>query len=181
MACASRRSSSCSTICPAPAQKGAMIQKHGKRCTMQPPSPDWALAIRWRPWPTPWDIRRAPCFPIPHGRAVGFFLPYTIEFTARGYLPTRYAEIARFLGLPAGDEAEGAASLSAAIRTLARTHSTSQPRCRRRASPERILRPGLPKLVDNALNDSALLVGLRVPRGRRGGKSFSLRLRRTIY
>ncbi len=58
--------------------------------------------------------------PIPHGRAVGLFLPYTIEFTVRGYLPTRYADIARFLGLPAGDEAEAAASLSAAIRDPAR-------------------------------------------------------------
>ncbi len=59
-------------------------------------------------------------FPIPHGRAVGLFLPYTIEFTTWGDAPTRYGEIARFLGLPAGDAAEGVASLSKAIRDLAR-------------------------------------------------------------
>jgi len=100
--------------------------------------------------------------PLPHGRAVGLLLPYTIEFTARGYLPTRYAEIAQLLRLPAGDEAEGAASLSAAIRTLART--IHQPISLQEAgvSPEDF-EARLPKLVSNALNDSALLVGLRFP------------------
>ncbi|MGD8625172.1 MAG: iron-containing alcohol dehydrogenase, partial [Anaerolineae bacterium] len=58
-------------------------------------------------------------FSLPHGRTVGLALPFTIEFTVRGYLPTRYAEIARFLDLPAGDEPQAAASLAAAIRDLA--------------------------------------------------------------
>jgi len=60
----------------------------------------------------------SPLFGIPHGRAVGLFLPYTIEFTARE-APARYAEIARFLGLCAASD-EGAASLAEAIRDLAR-------------------------------------------------------------
>jgi alcohol dehydrogenase class IV len=100
--------------------------------------------------------------PVPHGRAVGLLLPYTIEFTARGYLPTRYADIARFLGLPAADEAEGVASLVQAIRDLARR--IDQPTSLQAAgiSAEDFERH-LPQLVHNALNDSALLIGLRFP------------------
>jgi alcohol dehydrogenase class IV len=56
-------------------------------------------------------------FHVPHGRAVGLFLPFTIEFTANGG-ESRYGELARFLGLPAKDEAQAAASLVAAIRQL---------------------------------------------------------------
>jgi len=99
---------------------------------------------------------------IPHGRAVGLCLPYTIEFTVRGWLPTRYAEIARFLGLPAADEAEAAASLVEAIRALARR--IGQPTTLRETgiSAEEFEQK-LPKLVDNAINDSAMIVGLRFP------------------
>ncbi|MFQ5893997.1 MAG: iron-containing alcohol dehydrogenase, partial [Nitrospinota bacterium] len=56
-------------------------------------------------------------FHVPHGRAVGLFLPYTIEFIVRGG-GTRYAEIARFLGLAAESEEDGAANLVSAIRGL---------------------------------------------------------------
>jgi len=101
-------------------------------------------------------------FPVPHGRAVGLFLPYTIEFTVRGDLPTRYAEIARFLGLPAADEAESTASLTGAIRDLARR--IGQPTLLREAGISRQdLEAQLPKLVDNALNDSVMLLGQRFP------------------
>ena len=50
-------------------------------------------------------------FHVPHGRAVSLFLPYTIEFCARGERPgsTRYGELARFLGLPCTTEPEAAA------------------------------------------------------------------------
>jgi alcohol dehydrogenase class IV len=100
--------------------------------------------------------------PVPHGRAVGLLLPYTIEFSVRGHLPTRYAEIARFLGLPAADESEGAASLAEAIRDLAR--GIEQPTSLQEAGiPQADFEACLPKLVDHALNDSALLVGLRFP------------------
>jgi alcohol dehydrogenase class IV len=101
-------------------------------------------------------------FHVPHGRAVGLFLPYTIEFSVRGYVPTRYAEIARFLGLPAADEAEAAASLAGAIRDLARR--LQQPLSLREAGigPEDF-EEGLPALVANALNDSAMVIGPRFP------------------
>jgi len=98
----------------------------------------------------------------PHGRAVGLLLPYSIEFTVRGGLPTRYADIARFLGLASLDEAEGAASLVAAIRDLARR--IGQPASLREAgvAPEEF-EACLPQLVSNALNDSATLIGVRFP------------------
>jgi alcohol dehydrogenase class IV len=100
--------------------------------------------------------------PIPHGRAVGLSLPYTIEFTVRGWLPTRYAEIARFLGLPAADEEEAAANLAGAIRDLARR--IDQPTNFREAGiSQEVFEATLPQLVENAINDSVTIVGVRFP------------------
>lgn len=100
--------------------------------------------------------------PIPHGRAVGLCLPYTIEFTVRGWLPTRYADLARVLGLAAGEEAEAAALLAGTIRDLAR--QIDQPTSLHEAgvSPEEF-EEKLPKLVDNAIGDSAMVLALRFP------------------
>jgi alcohol dehydrogenase class IV len=110
-------------------------------------------------------------FPVPHGRAVGLFLPYSIEFTARGYLPTRYREIAHFLGLAAGNEAEAAASLADAIRDLARR--IDQPTSLQEAGISREdFEEKLPKLVDNALNDSAMIIGLRFPEEEEAEQAF---------
>lgn len=100
-------------------------------------------------------------FHVPHGRAVGLFLPYTIEFSVRGG-GTRYAEIARFLGLPATSEEEGAASLASAARGL----------LRRLDQPSTIGELGisladyeaeLEKLVENAENDSCNVTSTRIP------------------
>jgi alcohol dehydrogenase class IV len=101
-------------------------------------------------------------FPVPHGRAVGLFLPYTIEFTVRGGLPTRYADIARFLDLSSAKEGEGALSLTQAIRDLARriNQPTSLKEVGISASD---FETQLPNLVKNALNDSAMTVSLRFP------------------
>lgn len=100
--------------------------------------------------------------PIPHGRAVGLCLPYTVEFSVRGELPTRYGDIARLLGLAASDEAEAAASLAAAVRELAA--SVGQPASLREAG----ILPGtfedtLAAVVENACFDSATLIGSRIP------------------
>jgi alcohol dehydrogenase class IV len=100
--------------------------------------------------------------PIPHGRAVGLCLPYTIEFTVRGEEATRYADIARFLGLPSGDEAEASAALAAAIRDLARR--VEQPTSLQRAGiPREQFEANLPHLVENALNDGTMIVCPRFP------------------
>jgi alcohol dehydrogenase class IV len=99
---------------------------------------------------------------VPHGRAVGLLLPYTIEYTVRGDAPTRYAEVARFLGLAAHTEAEGAASLVGAIRDLARR--IGQPTTLREAGlSDEQFEECLPRLVTNAGGDSATLLGLRCP------------------
>jgi alcohol dehydrogenase class IV len=100
-------------------------------------------------------------FHVPHGRAVGLFLPYTIEFTARGG-GTRYAEIARFLSLPAGDEAEGAASLVQAIRDLARR--IDQPlTIRELGIAQEDFEVNLPRLAANAETDTSMVTSTRVP------------------
>ncbi|MBN1658806.1 MAG: iron-containing alcohol dehydrogenase [Anaerolineae bacterium] len=99
---------------------------------------------------------------LPHGRAVGLCLPYTVEFTARGDVPTRYTGIARALGLPAGDEQEAAASLAAAVRHLATR--LGQPTSLAAAGVSReTFEQAFPLLVDNALNDSATTVSPRFP------------------
>jgi alcohol dehydrogenase class IV len=100
--------------------------------------------------------------PIPHGRAVGLCLPYTVEFTLRGYLPTRYAEIARFLGLPAADEGQAVTSLVQAVRDLARR--IDQPLSLQAAGiPREVFLAQLPALMENAVNDSAMTVAPRFP------------------
>ncbi|GAB4528805.1 MAG: iron-containing alcohol dehydrogenase [Anaerolineae bacterium] len=99
---------------------------------------------------------------IPHGRAVSLFLPYTIQFNVREEGVTRYADIARFLGLPAADEREGAASLVSAIRELER--QVEQPLSIRQALPE--LKPDdfathLDRLVENAEMDATIVASPR--------------------
>jgi alcohol dehydrogenase class IV len=101
-------------------------------------------------------------FHVSHGRAVSLFLPYTIQFNVQGNRPTRFADIARFLGLPADDEREGAASLVSAIRDLER--GVGQPLSIREALPD--LTPDefaarLDKLVDNAEMDATIVASAR--------------------
>jgi alcohol dehydrogenase class IV len=100
-------------------------------------------------------------FHTPHGRGVGLLLPYTIEFTANAG-DSRYAEIAYFLHLPAKDEAEGAASLVAAIRELAQ--KINQPTSIRELdiAPE-AFEEALPHLIANTESDTSLVMGTRIP------------------
>lgn len=100
-------------------------------------------------------------FHTPHGRAVGLFLPYTITFTANGGV-SRYADIAQFLRLPAGDEAEAAAKLVAAIQGLQK--NVHQPVSIRELeiTPE-AFEAALPHLIANAESDTSLVMSVRVP------------------
>lgn len=95
-------------------------------------------------------------FHIPHGRAVGLFLPYTIEFTANQE-GSRYVEIARFLGL---DTSPGA--LVEAIRNLARCIDQPASIHELRISQEDF-EAALPKLIENAEGDNATFSSLRIP------------------
>jgi alcohol dehydrogenase class IV len=100
-------------------------------------------------------------FHIPHGRAVGLFLPYTIEFIgeAREEL---WAEIAYAIKLQAPERRRAAAVLVQAIRGLAREIN----------QPLSIEETGIPldaftkvmgKLVDNVMADGSLIVSARIP------------------
>ncbi len=57
-------------------------------------------------------------FKVHHGRIVGLFLPYTIEFTAY-HGEGRYQALARSLNLPAQDDPTAARTLAATVRRLA--------------------------------------------------------------
>jgi len=101
----------------------------------------------------------SPLFGIPHGRAVGLFLPYTIEFTARE-VPGRYAEIARFLGLGAASDAEGAAGLAEAVRDLARR--INQPKSVEELGISREdFEAALQKMIEDGENDT--VTSARIP------------------
>jgi alcohol dehydrogenase class IV len=100
-------------------------------------------------------------FHTPHGRAVGLFLPYTIEFTANAGVG-RYAEIAHFLGLPAGEGGEGVASLVTAIRQL--YQRLGQPTSIRELGiTAEAFAEALPHLVDNAESDTQIVSAARIP------------------
>lgn len=100
-------------------------------------------------------------FHAPHGRAVGLFLPYTIEFTATGG-KGRYSDIARLLGLSANDAAEGASSLVAAIREL--QQRIGQPRSGRELGITlESYAAGIPRMIDNVEMDTSLVFSARIP------------------
>jgi alcohol dehydrogenase class IV len=100
-------------------------------------------------------------FHTPHGRAVGLFLPYTIEFTANGG-EGRYSDIARFLGLPAKDPAEGVASLVAAIREL--QQRIGQPHSGRELGISfESYAAGIPRMISNVEMDTSLVFSARMP------------------
>jgi len=102
-------------------------------------------------------------FHVPHGRAVGLFLPYTIEFVQRGETPTRFHKISRFLGLPAATPAAGAAGLVQAIKQL--SGNVGQPINIKNAlnASQAEFEAALDTLVDHAEADSLITMGARIP------------------
>ncbi len=100
-------------------------------------------------------------FHPPHGRVVGMLLPYTIEFIAP-VDSRRYAEIARFLGLPAATGEEEPGSLVVAIRDLAR--EVGEPLSIEEMGITREdFEARLDKLIDNAENDAQMVTSPRLP------------------
>lgn len=98
-------------------------------------------------------------FHVPHGRSVGLFLPYVVEFTANGG-DTRYADIAHFLHLSAEDEASGAAALVGAIRGLSESVDFAT-RIQDLGIERAAFEQALPKLVANAEADNQLFFNAR--------------------
>ncbi len=100
-------------------------------------------------------------FHVPHGRAVGLFLPYTIEFIGEARQEP-WAEIAYALkvGVPKGKKA--ASVLAQAIRDLAK--SIKQPLSIKEAGiPSDKFDSSMQKLVDNTVADASLISTLRIP------------------
>jgi alcohol dehydrogenase class IV len=100
-------------------------------------------------------------FPVPHGRAVSLFLPYTIQFSAQAE-DTRYGDIVRFMGWSTADESAAVATLVNAIRDL--QSSVDQPRALSAAQiGAEAFEAALPRLVENAESDTSLIMGTRIP------------------
>lgn len=101
-------------------------------------------------------------FKIAHGRTVGLFLPYTMEFNLQGGV-ARYADIARYLGISDGqDEAEASQALIRAIRELERT--IGQPTSVAEMGIDRQkFDDALEVIVPNAELDNGILPSVRMP------------------
>jgi alcohol dehydrogenase class IV len=109
-------------------------------------------------------------FHAPHGRLVGLFLPYTIEFAVRGG-GTRYAEITRFLGMPGKDEEEGARSLVHTIRVLQKQIESPTLLAKLGIARDEFTQK-LDKLVSNAEGDTQMVAASRVPSSEETRKLF---------
>ncbi len=100
-------------------------------------------------------------FHIHHGRVVGLFLPYTIEYTANGDVG-RYRDLARVLDLPAADERTAAMSLARAVRDLARR--LGEPLSLQEAGvSQQVFEDNLDRLCDFAEADPTIVTARRVP------------------
>lgn len=96
-----------------------------------------------------------------HGRTVGMFLPFTIQFISKEF-PERYAEIAYYLHLPYKTESEGAAKLVKEINRL--QQEINQPRSIAEMGIDRKeFERALPGLVENTMNGIELTATPRSP------------------
>ncbi len=114
-------------------------------------------------------------FHIPHGRANAILMPYLIEYNAKKptkfqafpqyeypHADKRYAEIAKFLGLPAQTSEEGVASLVRAIRGL--LQQVNIPLTLREAGISRdFFEEELHEMADIAFNDQCTGTNPRMP------------------
>jgi alcohol dehydrogenase class IV len=100
-------------------------------------------------------------FHTPHGRAVGLFLPYTIEFIG-GIRDDLWAEILRFLDIDIPEGKKASAILAEAIRDLAR--DINEPlSIDELGIPKDKFNTAMDKLVDNVMADGSLIVSARIP------------------
>jgi alcohol dehydrogenase class IV len=100
-------------------------------------------------------------FHVPHGRSVGIFLPYTIEY-CRHTNEDRYAVLAAFLGLKERDEQDPATCLVKAIRKLER--EIDQPLNLSDAGINReLFEREFDHLIANAMNDTQTILSTRIP------------------
>jgi alcohol dehydrogenase class IV len=104
-------------------------------------------------------------FHLPHGRTVGLFLPYTMEYLINGSeeTTTKYAEIARYCRLSsASSDKECAKALVAKIRALAK--EIGQPLSVKDCGIDKAkYEESIPGLIDRALNEVMTMTVTRVP------------------
>jgi alcohol dehydrogenase class IV len=103
-------------------------------------------------------------FHIPHGRAVGLFLPYTMEYLMNGSDDTlvKYAEIARYCRVASGSDKECANALVARVRTLAK--EVGQPLSVRDCGIDKAKHDeSIPGLIERALNEVMTMTVTRIP------------------
>jgi alcohol dehydrogenase class IV len=100
-------------------------------------------------------------FHTTHGRSVGMFLPYTIQFIANED-PGRYADIARELELPGKNDVEAAASLVVEIHKL-QTLLSQPVSIKEMGISSDQLNQALPHLVQNISSAVELVASPRVP------------------
>ena len=100
-------------------------------------------------------------FDIPHGRAVGLFLPYVVEFNAR-IAADRYMDLLQAIGWPSPNGPEAAFQLSRAVLELLET--LEQPQTIAACGiPRDDFEADLPTLVEYALADPSTLTNPRSP------------------
>ena len=104
-------------------------------------------------------------FHLPHGRTVGLFLPYTMEYLTNGSQETtaKYAEIARYCRISAvSSDKECAKALVAKIRSLAK--EIHQPLSVKDCGIDKAkYEESIPGLIDRALNEVMTMIVTRVP------------------
>jgi len=114
-------------------------------------------------------------FHQPHGRAVGLFLPYTMEYLINGSDETtsKYAEIARYCRISsATSDKECAKALVAKIRSLAK--EIGQPLSVKDCDIDKAkYNESIPGLIDRALNEVMTMTVTRVPGEEDLGKIFA--------
>lgn len=100
-------------------------------------------------------------FHTPHGRTVGLFLPYTIEYIS-AVEAKRYAEIAKSIDLRCESDLESARQLASAIRDLA--ERINQPTSLRAMGiSEQAFREAIPHMIDHTLSAPEMVSTPRVP------------------
>jgi len=103
-------------------------------------------------------------FHVPHGRTVGMFLPYTMEYLINESeeTTTKYAEIARFCCGASGPDKECAKVLVARIRALAK--AIGQPLSVKDCGIDKAkFDAEIPALVDRAINEVMTITVTRIP------------------
>jgi alcohol dehydrogenase class IV len=100
-------------------------------------------------------------FHLPHGRAVGLCLPYTIEFASRGEDTSRIEILAELLGVNESNANPGD-SLAAALRDLSREIENPLS-LEELGLEEEKYHQLLEKIVDDAFNDTQIITAPRAP------------------